>query len=213
MAETLDCPDFRRFLIELSAAVLRAKTEFDSMDAACGDGDFGSTMTIAFSQVGKNVEEAQTNDVGTILTTAGTSILSTAGGASGPTFAALFLEAGKIAKGKSEVNLQDLASMFDKSIQKIQLLGGANVGDKTIVDALQPAVNALKQAAQAGIPLQTALDRTAEAARIGCESTKQMIAKHGKARYLGPQTLGCMDPGAYLVSLTFTTLAATTKRS
>jgi dihydroxyacetone kinase len=121
------------------------------------------------------------------------------------------VEAGKLAMGRSEVDLQDLASMFDKSLQKIRLLGGARVGDKTLVDALEPAVNALKAAADGGVRLQDALDRTAEASRIGCESTKELIAKHGKARYLGEQTLGFVDPGAYLISVTFATLTATTR--
>jgi dihydroxyacetone kinase-like protein len=212
LADTLDYSDFKNFLTELSDAVLHAKVEFDSMDAACGDGDFGSTMATAFGRVAKTLGEASGNDVGSILTLAGTSILSSAGGASGPTFASFFTEAGKTAKGKNEVDLQILATMLEKSLQKIRLLGGAVVGDKTMIDALEPAVNAVKEAANAGTSLHSALDRAAEAAKIGSESTKHLIAKHGRARYLGEQTLGHVDPGAYLISLTFATLAAT-KRS
>ena len=211
MPQTLTYNDFKKFLIELSRQVLQAKSEFNSMDAACGDGDFGSTMASAFGEAKKVLEGVSGNDVGVVLTSTGTSILSSAGGASGPTVAAFFVEAGKLAMGRSEVDLQDLASMFDKSLQKIRLLGGARVGDKTLVDALEPAVNALKAAADGGVRLQDALDRTAEASRIGCESTKELIAKHGKARYLGEQTLGFVDPGAYLISVTFATLTATTR--
>ena len=181
------------------------------MDAACGDGDFGSTMASAFEQAANVVEEESRNDVGVLLASIGTSILTNAGGASGPTVATFFMEAGNLAKGKRELHLQDLASMLDKSVKKIQVLGGAKRGDKTLVDALEPAVNALKAAADANIPLQNALDRAAEASRIGCESTKGMIAKHGKAKYLGEQTLGFMDPGAYLISVVFAKLAATTR--
>ena len=210
LRQTLDCNVIKKFLIELSDQIVEAKSELNSLDAACGDGDFGSTMAAAFEKARKALEEAK-NDVGALLTSMGTSILSSAGGASGPTVATLFMEAGKSARGRNEVDLQAVASMFAESLQKIRTLGGANVGDKTLLDALEPAVNALKAAADASIPLQDALDRAAEAARVGCESTKSLVAKQGKARYLGEQTLGCVDPGAYLMSLTFATLAATTR--
>jgi dihydroxyacetone kinase phosphoprotein-dependent L subunit len=181
------------------------------MDAACGDGDFGSTMASAFERAAKAVEEASGNDIGALLMLSGTAILSSAGGASGPIFGGFLIEAGKTSKGKSEVALQDLATMFGQSLQRIKLLGGAELGDKTLVDALEPTVNALRESASAGVPLQTGLDQAAEAARRGCESTKEMIAKHGKARYLGEQTLGLVDPGAHLVSLAFATLADTAR--
>jgi len=206
----VNCEDFKNFLIELSRQVLQAKNELNSMDAACGDGDFGSTMASVFRDAKKALEEFSGNDVGAVLTLTGTSILSSAGGASGPTIATIFLEAGKAVKGKSEVNLQDIASMFEKAAQKVHLIGGASTGDKTLVDALEPAANALKEAADAEVPVQTGLDRAAEAATAGRESTKQMVAKQGRARYLGEQTLGHVDPGAYLVSLMFTVLATTT---
>ena len=182
------------------------------MDAACGDGDFGSTMAAAFGQAAKATEGARDDDVGAILTVAGNSILSTAGGTSGPIFGAFFIEAGKAVKGRAEVGLQDLTLMLFESTKRIQVLGGAEVGEKTLIDALVPALNALKEAANAAAPLRTALDRAAEAASSGCESTKYMIAKKGRARYLGEQTRGFVDPGAYLVSLTFATLAMTKKR-
>lgn len=207
----MNCEDFKNFLIELSRQVLQAKDGLNSMDAACGDGDFGSTMASAFGEAKKALEEASGNDVGVVLALMGTSILSSAGGASGPTIATIFLEAGKAVRGKSEVNLQDIASMFEKAAQKIHLIGGASVGDKTLVDALEPAVNALEEAASTGLPVQTGLQRAAEAATAGCESTKQMVAKQGRARYLGEQTLGHVDPGAYLVNLMFAILATTTR--
>ena len=203
-----DC--VKKFLTELSERVMQAKNEFNTMDTACGDGDFGTTMASAFGEAKKAAEEDSDNDVGAAFTATGTLILSSAGGASGPTIATLFLEAGKTVKGKDQIDLQDIASMFERSVQKIRLLGGANVGDKTLVDALEPAVTALRAAADTGVPLQSALNQAAEAARIGCESTKRLIAKHGRARYLGEQTLGFVDPGAYLVSMVFATLAATT---
>jgi dihydroxyacetone kinase-like protein len=210
VGETLNGLNFKFFLTELGNRVRNAKNEFNSMDAVCGDGDFGSTISNAFASTAKALEIEETNDVGLILTSAGNSILSSAGGACGPIFASLFTEAGRTAKGKSEVGVQDMALMFENACKKIQGFGGAAVGDKTMVDALTPAITALTAAAETGVTLSVALDRAAEASRLGCESTKEMIAKHGRARYLGEQTLGFVDPGAYLVSLIFDTLARMT---
>jgi len=207
--QTIDYNSLKKFLITLADQVVHAKDELNSMDAACGDGDFGSTMTTAFEAARKMLEEAPGHDVGFLLTSMGTSILSTAGGASGPTVAAIFSAAGEAAKGKHELNISDLASILDKSAQKITLLGGAKVGDKTLMDALEPAVRELKAAADNNLSLPDGLDRAAQAARVGCESTKVLIAKHGRARYLGEQTIGHIDPGAYLIALMFATLAET----
>jgi dihydroxyacetone kinase-like protein len=204
----LRCIDVRGFLLDLSNRLLAAKDELNAMDAECGDGDFGSTMFIAFSNVRKVIQETVSNDIGLVTTEAGNSILSSSGGASGPMFGTLFIEAGKIAKGKCEDELSQLAIMLDRSMQKIQARGGANIGDKTLVDALEPAVNSLKESVIANAPLLLALRKAAEAAKAGCESTKHMTAKHGKAKYLGDQTLGYVDPGAYTITLFFDSLEA-----
>lgn len=186
---------------------MQAKNELNSMDAECGDGDFGTIMFIAFSNARKALEETQSDDIGVVLNVIGNSILASAGGASGPMFGTLFIEAGKAARGKSEVELPELAIMLDKSMQKIQARGGARVGDKTIVDALEPAVNSLMESVTAETPLPLAVQKAAEAAKAGCESTKRLTAKHGKAKYLGEQTLGFVDPGAYAITLIFDSLA------
>jgi dihydroxyacetone kinase-like protein len=177
------------------------------MDAECGDGDFGSAMFIAFSSVRTALDRAQSNDIGVLLKEVGNAILASAGGASGPMFGTLFIEAGKAAKGKKSVELSDLAMILDQALQQIHARGRAIVGDKTLVDALDPAVNYLKGAAASMTPLPLALENAAQAAISGCESTKQLTAKHGKARYLGDQTLGFADPGAQVIALLFSTLA------
>jgi dihydroxyacetone kinase-like protein len=97
--------------------------------------------------------------------------------------------------------------MFRGALQGIYQRGGANVGDKTLVDSLEPATVSFGESAQAEIDLQRALGKAAEAARLGSESTKRLIARHGKAKYLGEQSLGHEDPGAYVIALLFQTLA------
>jgi len=181
------------------------------MDAECGDGDFGTSMYVAFDNVRKAMEKQQKQgDVGTLLVLAGNSILSSTGGASGALFGTFFIEAGKYAKGKTEANLTDLATMFDLSLARIQTRGGAKVGDKTLVDSLEPAVRALQEAAATGTDLNIALERSATAAENGSQSTKSMVAKQGKSRYLGEQTLGYVDPGAFVIALVFRILATST---
>lgn len=207
MSEKLSYAQVRDFLLNLANLIIQEKNDLNNMDAACGDGDFGTSMFIAFTNVYKTVEETQHNDIGHLLSSAGASILSSTGGAAGPLFGTLFLEAGKRSRGRTEIGIIDLEEMFDSSIQKMKSRGGAAVGDKTLIDALEPAVTSLKQSASIEASMKAALDRAAEAAKSGSDSTKRLVAKHGKARYLHEQTLGHVDPGAHVIALIFTTLA------
>ena len=99
---------------------------------------------------------------------------------------------GEIAKGKTLIELDDLVTMFEVSLERIRLLGKAKVGDKTLVDALEPAVRSLRESTEQKLEMLPALEAAAQAANHGCESTRDLVAKHGKARYLGEQTLGPM---------------------
>jgi len=203
----IDYEFMRSFLLDLAAVVMEQSDALNKMDAECGDGDFGVGMHIGFKNVQHAVLESKNDDIGCLLKTAGQQILSCVGGASGPLFGTFFIEAGKAVTGNQEIDVADLAGMFENSLQKIRLRGEAKVGDKTLVDALEPAVRALRRAADSGVDLAQASEMAAEAAKTGAESTKNLIAKHGKARYLGEQTLGHEDPGAHVVRLVFETLS------
>jgi len=202
----LDYEFTRSFLLDLAVVVMDHVDSLNRMDAECGDGDFGVGMQVGFTSVQRAVLESKNNDIGSLLKTAGQQILSSVGGASGPLFGTFFIEAGKGATGKSEIDVADLAGMFRNSLERIRQRGGAEVGDKTLVDALEPAVRALRRAADSRVDLLQALEMAAEAAKTGAGSTKNLIAAHGKARYLGEQTLGHEDPGARVVRLIFETL-------
>jgi len=193
----------KRYLLDLAATVMQQKDDLNRLDAECGDGDFGVGMYLGFQNVRHAILESRDDDVGTLLNEAGRAILSSSGGASGPLYGTLLVEAGKAVAGKNEIDVSDLARMFENALEKIRQLGGAKVGDKTLVDALEPAAASLRASAETKIDMSRALEIAAEAARTGSESTKNLIAKHGKARYLGEQTLGHMDPGAYVVTLLF----------
>lgn len=173
------------------------------MDAACGDGDFGTTMYVAFSKVLKVLESSRNEDAGDLLSEVGKAILASAGGAAGPVFGTLFASAGNAAKSRTELGVTELVAMFDSSLGEVEARGRAHVGDKTLIDVLDPAVASLKSSAAKGTPLLLTLEDAANAAETGYEQTKSVVAKQGKARYLGEQTLGKPDPGAYVTMLLF----------
>lgn len=204
---TLDYGFVKSFLLDLAAVIMQRKDDLNGLDAECGDGDFGVGMYVAFQHVQQAVVRSTRRDTGALLKDVGRAILSSAGGASGPLFGTLFIEAGMAVEGRTEIDLASLERMFRGALRGICQRGGANVGDKTLVDSLEPATVSFGESARAGIDLQHALGKAAEAAKLGSESTKMLIAKHGKARYLGEQTLGHEDPGAYVVALLFQTLA------
>jgi len=182
------------------------------MDAACGDGDLGTTLYVTFSKVLTILESFRSEDIGTLLSEVGDVIVSSAGGAAGPIFGSLFAEAGRVTKSRTELSVSELAAMFESSLKKVEALGGAHVGDKTLIDVLDPAVASLKSSAAKKRDLRLALEDAANTAETGYELTKSVVAKQGRARYLGEQTLGKPDPGAYVTMLIFDYLSKEVNR-
>jgi dihydroxyacetone kinase-like protein len=211
LEEALDYTFMKRFLLALSSKIMSEKDHLNKLDAACGDGDFGIGMYLGFKSVQRAAEEQATDNISALLSRTGSAILSSVGGASGPVFATFFTEMGKEAKGKSEIRLGDLATMLEASLEGICLRGRARVGDKTLVDSLEPAARSLRKAANQEAQLLAALQDTAEASKRGCDYTASLVAKHGKARYLGQQAVGHIDPGAYVVQVIFETLLSVYK--
>ncbi len=209
MGQALSCSFMRSFVDVLAGKIMSEKDHLDSLDAACGDGDFGIGMYLGFKNVQETIEEQADNDIGTLLVGTGRAILDSIGGASGPLFGTLFIEMGEKAKGKTGIGLGDLAVMFEAGLEKIRQRGKASAGDKTLVDALEPATGSLADSALREVGMLPALEAAAQAATRGCESTSELVARHGKARYLGEQTLGHIDPGAYVVRIIFETFAST----
>lgn len=205
--EKISYEKMREVLFYIAETIISNEGYLTDLDRACGDGDFGVGMYRGFTNLKQQLESSSEDDVGKVMNKAGLAIMSSVGGASGAVFGALFNTAGMRLKGKKEVGLKELADAFETSLNMIMKLGGAKPGDKTMVDALYPAVEALQNAAASGASLKEAFKRAADAAQKGAESTKDMIAKKGKASYLGDKTLGYMDPGAAAVALIFKSIA------
>ena len=163
------------------------------LDAAVGDGDHGESlaraMRVALDQLQTDTPPAQ------MFALFGRRLLSEMGGASGPMFGTLFIELGRgLADGDESV--ETVRDGLIAALGKIQALGGAEPGDKTLIDALHPAVEALSRAAEEGLSLSAALDEATRASRHGAEATKAMVAKRGRAKYVGDKSAGHQDAGA-----------------
>jgi phosphoenolpyruvate---glycerone phosphotransferase subunit DhaL len=183
----------RRFASEIEAS----KDYLTQLDAAIGDGDHGINMNRGMSAVVDKVDAgAGEQDVGALLKTVGMTLVSTVGGAGGPLYGTLFLRMGTAVAGKSELGLDDWAAALDAGVAGVQDRGKAEPGDKTMIDALIPAREALKEALGGGATFSDALRRSAAAAEQGMQATVPLVARKGRASYLGERSAGHQDPGA-----------------
>ena len=193
---TINRDDVLEWIKTYANVIHENKAYLTELDAAIGDADHGANMDRGFQAVMGKIPELADKDIGTIFKTVGMTLLSTVGGAGGPLYGTLFLQAGMKTAGKMELTLDDLVTMFDAAVSGVVMRGKAEVGDKTMIDALNPALEALKQASEANLPINTAMQQCAEAGKKGMESTTQLVAKKGRASYLGPRSAGHQDPGA-----------------
>jgi phosphoenolpyruvate---glycerone phosphotransferase subunit DhaL len=185
-----------------SAQVLNEQREYlTDLDAAIGDADHGINMDRGFKAVMEKLPTVAGADIGTILKTVGTTLVSTVGGASGPLYGTAFLRAGTALVGKQELQPADVAAGLGAALEGITARGRAQRGEKTMVDALAPAVDAFKAAVDAGQPLQDALRAAAGASEQGMLATIPLVATKGRASYLGERSAGHQDPGATSVTL------------
>ncbi len=183
--------------IQAYAKVLNAQRDYlTGLDAAIGDADHGANMDRGFQAVLAKLPGLVDKDCGAMLKTVGMTLLSTVGGASGPLYGSFFIEASKTLAGKTEFELGDWAAALQAGANSIASRGKAAPGDKTMVDALTPAVQAIQAAAQEGAPLADALARCAKAAEEGMMATIPLVARKGRASYLGERSAGHQDPGA-----------------
>ena len=180
------------------------------LDGAIGDGDHGTAMALGFSEAAKHLATEPPSDIGALARMTGNAFVNVVGGVSGIIFGTMFIEAAKTVAGKEEIDTGELASMFQSALAGVKLRGKVKEGDKSMVDALRPAVNALKEAAARDLAPKEALHLAAEAAENGAEATRHMQAIVGRARYQKDKGAGHVDAGATSVALMFRTLAETT---
>jgi phosphoenolpyruvate---glycerone phosphotransferase subunit DhaL len=167
------------------------------LDSELGDGDHGNSLDRGFSEVRRKLSGFGSTDVGAVLELAGASLVSSMGGAAGPIFGTAFSSAGHAVKGRARVGVAEVAAMFEAAESGVANLGRAKVGDKTVLDALHPAAAAAKEASDRGeSDLVRAFESIVAAADSGLETTKALVAKKGRAMYLGERGIGTYDVGA-----------------
>ncbi|MGI5484359.1 dihydroxyacetone kinase subunit DhaL [Streptomyces lavendofoliae] len=198
----LDAEFFRRWMTGMAAAVDREADRLTELDSAIGDADHGANLRRGFAAVVKALEEEPSGTPGSLLVLAGRQLISTVGGASGPLYGTLLRRAGKALGDAAEVAPVQLAEALRVGVAAVAQLGGAKAGDKTMLDALEPAVEALAES------LGESFAAAAEAADQGALATVPMRARKGRAGYLGERSVGHQDPGATSAALLVATLAA-----
>ncbi len=169
------------------------KDYLTELDAAIGDADHGLNMARGFSKVMEKLATTETKDCGDVFKTTAMTLISSVGGASGPLYGSFFLKASMVCKGKEELTPEELIATLDAGVKGIQERGRAEVGDKTMIDVWVPVVDSLKSGAA---ELPEMMHKAVEVAEKAKESTKDLIAKKGRASYLGERSVGHLDPGA-----------------
>ena len=191
----------RQMFIYVANKMVNSKDVLTQADKAIGDGDHGIGMARGFEAVGQKLETQSFTSIGDLFKSIGMTLMMSIGGAAGAVFGTLFRGAGKNTDDRSELDSQTLALALQDGLQAVKERGKAKPGDKTMVDALEPAV--LKAAELNAAPLDEALPEITEAARLGMEKTKEMVAALGKAKPLGERSLGHADPGSLSTYLIF----------
>jgi phosphoenolpyruvate---glycerone phosphotransferase subunit DhaL len=199
--------DVERIVKVMAEAVVANEKYFGDLDAVVGDGDFGYSMARGYEIVLSDWDKLDRTDIATFLKKVAVIITSRIGGTSGPIWGTGFLRAGTTAAGASTLEGQQIVAMLHAAIDGIKARGGAEVGDKTLLDALVPATDTIEEQAEAGASAADALRAAAIAARSAAEATKPMLAKKGRAAYTGERSIGSLDAGAVAVAVLFEALA------
>jgi phosphoenolpyruvate---glycerone phosphotransferase subunit DhaL len=204
----VDADTVRRWLTSAAASLHEQRDYLTQLDAAIGDADHGTNMDRGFTAV---VEKLDALDgpaaPGRLLTTAGGTLVSTVGGASGPLWGTALRRAGRALGEADEFGSDDLTRALDAALEGVVELGAAEEGDKTMVDALAPAVRALKERLERGDTIAAALAAAQEAGEEGMRATVPLQASKGRASYLGERSIGHQDPGATSTALILGALA------
>ncbi|WP_042407379.1 dihydroxyacetone kinase subunit DhaL [Streptacidiphilus carbonis] len=203
----LDADGVRGWMAGMAKAVDRERDRLTELDAAIGDGDHGISLQRGFTAVEAALSAASAGTPGAVLMLAGRTLVSSVGGASGPLYGSALRAMGKALADSGGADAEQVVAGLAAARDAIAALGGARGGDKTMLDAWIPAVDGFDSAVAAGEALQAAALAAAAAAEGGAEATVPLEARKGRASYLGPRSVGHLDPGAASTVLLFRALA------
>ena len=202
MSDLIDITDLRRMFAEATGLIRREQETLSRLDSIGGDGDHGTTMLRTMEKLDEALSTIQSVTVNAGLKDAGWTVLGVDGGASSAILGTFITGMGDVAIGQ-ECDCKHLAESFLAGLAAVSKQSNAKRGDKTMIDALEPAVQAFADAATCNLPIASAMDCAAQAAQKGAEDTKNMIARFGRAKFLGEKTRGWPDAGATSIALLF----------
>lgn len=185
-----------KFIEEVAATVKEQRDYLTQLDSAIGDADHGVNLDRGFTTVLTKLPGVADKDIGAILKTVGTTLVSTVGGASGPLYGTAFLRAGMATGDRFELAPGDVIAALEAALEGIQARGKSTRGEKTMIDAIRPGIDALKQASADGEDFVSAMRKSVAACEAGMQATIPMLATKGRASYLGERSIGHQDPGA-----------------
>ena len=203
----MDVTTVRAWIERATASIRENRDHLTHLDSAIGDADHGVNLGRGFDAVLVALNTKNPETPGAVLTAVGGTLISKTGGASGPLYGTAFRRAGKALGAAPDVSAELFGGALQAALDGVVSLGAAAEGDKTMIDALAPAVRAYDQAVAAGDSLTSAVHAAANAAAAGAEATIPMQALKGRASYLGPRSVGHQDPGATSTALLLAALA------
>jgi dihydroxyacetone kinase phosphoprotein-dependent L subunit len=200
--------ELQKMFYYVAQQMIDAEDYLTVIDKKIGDGDHGTSMSLGFKEVQKELNAKQFDSINEVFHCVGMTLLDTMGGASGVLFGTVFISGIIGLEPLTEIDLSGMAGIFQRSLTALKKRGKAQIGDKTMVDAFEPAAVALQQAANQGLSLSEGLKRAAKQAETGKEYTKQCMAKFGRAKSFGQSVIGLEDAGAVSVWIIFRSMAA-----
>jgi len=203
----VDIRDIFSWIKALQAIYQINRKHLTDLDAAIGDADLGINMDRGFTRVVEGLDLNQVSDVSGLLKTVAMTLIKTVGGAAGPLYGTFFLRASGVCTGKDTLDSDDIVAMLEAGHQGVAQRGRAVLGDKTMLDALVPGIEEMKQQRMKGAGLEKMLMQGVRAARQGMQDTIPMLARKGRASYLGKRSIGHQDPGATSAYLMLKTMA------
>ena len=196
MKTTLDKDDLAALINHVSDEMMASKDKLSELDAIIGDGDLGVTVTLGFTAVKKSIQVGGHADMQSMLTDCGMAFADNAASTFGALLSTMFIRAGRVIKGKDQIGVGEFAAMLQAATEGVEQRGKAHLGDKTMLDALIPASQALNKAADEGHQLPKCMEAALDAARNGAEETTKLKSKAGRSEWMGDRTIGVKDAGA-----------------
>jgi dihydroxyacetone kinase-like protein len=201
-----------KILGNISKVLVQNKAYLSELDAAIGDGDHGINMEKGFLAAAEKIKDDGESTIGDVLKKTGMALVSNVGGASGPLYGTAFLKAAVEVKDAKTIDLNDFLNIMNAALGGIKIRGKAEVNDKTMVDAIEPAIESLKQSISLNLDPVIALEKAKDSSLKGVLHTKEIVARKGRASYLGERSIGHQDPGATSSYLILNTIYECVKR-